>query len=252
MDNALISAVIITKNEERNIRRCLESLQGVADEIIVLDSHSTDGTKAICAEFGVRFVEQDWLGYATTKNQGNSLATHDFVLSLDADEALSPTLREAILAVKPKLENVYSFNRLTIYCGQEIRHCGWYPDRKPRLFRKGAAAWEGAYVHETLVPKADVPVQQLKGDLLHYSYYSIGEHVTRTNKYAELAAQRLVEGGKSGLLFKALFSPGFRFFKNYVLRLGFLDGFYGLVICTVSSWEVFLKYAKAIQQKRLS
>lgn len=237
-----ISAIIITKNEARNIGRCLASLEGIADEVIVLDGHSTDETVEICKAHGARVLAQDWLGYAATKNLGNEMAAHPYILSLDADEAISPALRDSILAVKGNLTGAYRFNRLAFYCGKPIRHCGWYPDAKVRLFPRGCARWEGAHVHETLATDADVRVTHLQGDLLHHTYHSVAEHRERARRYAALAAERLRGRGKVGLLLKAAFSPGWRFFQMYCLRLGFLDGWRGWRICTITAREVGRKY----------
>ncbi|MEM7036437.1 MAG: glycosyltransferase family 2 protein [Bacteroidota bacterium] len=240
-----ISAVIITKNEARNIGRCLESLQGVADEVIVLDGQSTDGTQDICRQFGAQVVDQEWKGYARTKNIGNAMAAHPYVLSLDADEALSAELKAAMLAAKSNLKGVYSFNRLAFYCGKAIRYCGWYPDRKIRLFPKGGAEWQGDFVHEELVPKPDQSQTHLPGDLLHYTYYTVDEHRARARKYADLAAEAIARKKKGGLLFKVLFSPPWRFFQMYILKLGFLDGAAGFRICRITAQEVRWKYSKA-------
>lgn len=243
-----ISAVIITKNEARNIGRCLESLQGLADEVIVVDTFSEDGTQEICLELGAKVVEKEWLGYAATKNFANGLATGDYVLSMDADEALSETLRASILGLKGNLQGVYQFNRLAFYCGQPIRHGGWYPDRKVRLFPKGGAQWEGAYVHEALVPDPALSNTWLKGDLLHYTYYTVDEHVERAKKYAALAAEKLKSRSKASLRMKALFSPTWRFVQMYCLKLGFLDGKRGYQIAAITAREVGWKYRGALRK----
>jgi glycosyltransferase involved in cell wall biosynthesis len=243
----MISAVIITQNEARNIGRCLTSLQGVADEIIVLDSASTDATAEICRQHGVRFIPVVWQGYAATKNQGNALASHVYVLSLDADEALSPELRASILAVKPRLTGVYSFHRLAFYCGRPIRHGGWYPDTKLRLFPKDKACWQGDFVHETMVADADQVQHLLAGDLLHYTYYTTEEHVARARKYAALAAASMRGRGRTGLVLKWVCSPAWRFLQMYVLKAGFLDGRAGLQIAWITAREVAWKYGWALR-----
>lgn len=250
----MITAVIITKNEERNIGRCLASLQGVADEIIVLDSHSTDQTESICMQHAVRFIRQDWLGYSATKNLGNSLASHPYILSLDADEALSEALTASISAVKPKLDGVYSFNRLAYYCGKPIHHGGWYPDEKIRLFPKGGAAWKGEFVHEELVPEAGLRRTKLQGDLLHYTYYTKEEHLLKARKYASLAADslRVRSKGLLGLLLKAAFSPLWRFLSMYFLKAGILDGRAGWQIATTTAKEVWWKYTWAMKPRNPS
>lgn len=245
-----ISAVIITHNEARNIGRCLASLKGVADEVVVLDGHSTDRTVEICREHGARVMGQDWLGYSATKNLGNEMASHPYILSMDADEALSPELKASVLAVKDSLSGAYSLNRLAFYCDRPIRHGGWYPDVKIRLFPRERARWEGAFVHEELRVDAGVPVTHLEGDLLHYTYYSVAEHRERARRYADLAAVRLRGRGKAGLLVKAIFSPAWRFFQMYCLKLGVLEGWRGWRIAMIAAREVFWKYWWAASNKR--
>ena len=240
-----ISAVIITKNEEKNLGRCLDSLKNVVDEILIVDSFSEDRTRNISEEAGAKFLEKEWMGYSATKNWANEQAKYPYILSLDADEALSPELHSAIQKAKPSLNGIYAFNRLTNYCGKWIRHSGWYPDTKVRLFPKDAAHWEGAFVHEILKTDPNQPLNHLRGDLFHYSYYTLSEHIARANTYSDLAAQQILEKEKGGLLFKCLLNPYFRFWKHYLLKGGFRDGFYGFVISAISAFEVFLKYSKA-------
>jgi len=187
-----ISAVIITQNESRNIGRCLVSLKDIADEVVVVDSGSTDDTESICREMGATFQHHDWEGYSGQKNYAETLATGEWILSIDADEALSDELRESLLLLKTSkaaADTVYSFCRLTNYCGTWIKHCGWYPDEKIRLWRKGICEWDGV-VHEELKFHTPVKRQHLNGDLLHYSYYSVEEHAARQVRYATLAAEK--------------------------------------------------------------
>lgn len=247
-----ITAVILTLNEEKNIGRCLASLQGVADEVIVLDSHSTDRTAEICQAFGVRFQTQEWLGYSATKNHGHSLASHPYILSIDADEALSPELRDSILQAKNTLSGAYSFNRLNHYAGVPVKQCGWYPDRKIRLFPIGKAAWQGAFVHETLELVAGVEETVLKGDLLHYTYESVEDHRRRARRYADLAAQKIAQSGKGGLFWKMLFSPAFRFIKMYLFQGGIGGGKYAFYVAWITAWEVREKYrgARILRKQR--
>lgn len=239
-----ITAVIITKNEERNIGRCLESLQGVADEVVVVDSGSTDQTEAICREHGARFVHHDWEDYSAQKNYANSLATHPWLLSIDADEALSPTLRENLLRLKAEgldCATVYSFNRLTNYCGHWIRHCGWYPDRKERLWAADRARWDGE-VHEELFFDQPMNHQTLAGDLLHYSYHSTSEMADRQLRYATLAAEKAFRQGKRCPAGAPVLKPCWTFVRNYLLRGGFRDGAAGFTVCRMSAYYTFLKY----------
>jgi len=243
-----ISAVIITKNEERNIERCLMSLQGVVDEIVVIDSFSTDNTKEICEKYNTNFFQQEWLGYAEQKNYANSLAKYDIILSIDADEALSDELRQSIVNLKLS-ENphfVCLIDFLPNYCGKWIYYCGWRPNKKIRIFNRTQAKWTGA-IHEMVSYPSDVAVIQLKGDMLHYSYYSIEEHILKANKFSTLSAKAYFEKGKKYSLIALLSKTSWRFLRDYFFRGGFLDGFYGFVICKIEAMATFLKYAKLKQ-----
>lgn len=241
-----ISAIIITHNEERNIGRCLESLANVADEIIVVDSGSTDGTEAICRNSGAHFEHHDWAGYSGQKNYANSLATCPWILSIDADEALSPALRKSLLTLKQqglKPNTIYFMNRLTNYCGHWIRHCGWYPDQKCRLWPNGAVEWEGEVHEELRYLKANLQTGTLDGDLLHYSYYSVADHAARQVRYATLAAKKAHDAGKKANAATVWLRPKWNFFRNYILKGGFLDGHAGYTVCRMSAYYTFMKYA---------
>lgn len=240
-----LSVVIITLNEEKNIGRCIDSVAAIADEILVVDSLSTDRTKDICLEKGARFVEQKFLGYVEQKNFALNLATHDYVLSLDADEALDEVLKESIKIIKSRFEkDGYTFNRLTNYNGHWVRHCGWYPDTKLRVVKKEKAKWVGNNPHDAL--NVEGVTGHLRGDLLHYSYDSISSHVLQTNKFSTIEAKTLFDKGKRATLVKLVTRPPFQFFKDYFLKAGFLDGKYGFVICFLNSLYVLLKYAKML------
>lgn len=246
---ANISALIITLNEEKNIQRCIDSLVNVVDEILVLDSGSTDATLEICRRNPVRLISTQWKGYAATKNEGNKLLKYEWILSLDADEALSPDLQQAIREEKSKLQGLYRMNRLSNYCGHWIRHGGWYPDRKVRLFHRDQARWSGEYVHEQLQFDSNLPIQDLKGDLLHYSYYTLEEHKKRSLHYAHLGALKLM-AMEAPIGLKKWFSPVIRFLKMFVFKAGFLDGYLGFKIAAITSHEVYLKYRWAEEYKR--
>ncbi len=239
-----LSAVIIAGNEEHNIGRCLESLQGVADEIIVLNSFSTDQTVSICRSYGVRLYQREWAGYSESKNYANSLSQYPWILSLDADEALSEELRISILRVKEDgAHDAYRVNRLNSYLGKWIRHGSWYPDRKVRLWRSGLAKWEGN-VHEKLVFRQKVSIGQLQGDLLHYTLNNHSEQLIQIDKFSTLWAEEAFKNGKSTTLMAMIFKPFARFVKNYFLKGGFRDGHEGFVIARMSSFAVFLRHIK--------
>jgi glycosyltransferase involved in cell wall biosynthesis len=243
-----ISAVIITFNEERNIARCLDSLVGIADEVVVVDSFSTDRTEEIVKSKGARFVQHAFEGHIQQKNWAITQATHPFVLSLDADEALDATLQKEILRIKANpLADGYSMNRLTNYCGKWVKHCGWYPDTKLRLWDSRKGSWTGINPHDRYEMQSGAKIEKLKGDLLHYSYYSISDHIKQVNYFTDIAAKAyVVKGGRSNG-FKIVFSPLVKFFRDYFFKLGVLDGYYGFVICMISSHATFLKYVKIKQ-----
>ncbi len=238
----MLSAVIITFNEGKNISRAIDALQNVVEEIIVVDSFSQDNTKELCQSKGVRFIEREWEGYTATKNFANSLASYAYILSIDADEVISPELANAIQQAKREgLSGCYSLNRLTNYCGHWIRHSGWYPDEKVRMFPKAQVKWVGEFVHEEL-DVGELPVHKLKGDLYHYSYHRPQDHRVRADKYSILTAQKLyVQGKKAGPIKPYLSAVG-RFIGMYVLRLGFLDGVVGFRIARISALSNILKY----------
>lgn len=237
-----LAVVIITLNEERNIERCLESIRDLADEIIVLDAFSTDKTAAICSKYGVRFEQRTWEGYAASKNYLNSLVTSDYILSLDADEALSEALYNEIKAEKTTgFKGTYSVNRMTNYMGKWIRHSGWFPDIKPRLFPKEGSYWSGEYVHEELIYPPCEP-QVFEGVLEHYSYYSYEDHRARADKYSLLTAQKFHARGKKVGPLKPYISALGRFIAMYFIKLGFLDGWKGFKIAQISAQSNVLKY----------
>ena len=250
-----ISVVIITHNEERNILRCLNSVQDVADEIVVVDSGSTDNTENICKEFGVKFVHQDWLGYSEQKNFANSLASNDWILSIDADEEISDELKHSILRYKNKHVTpslVFSMNRLTNYCGHWIRHCGWYPDRKIRIWNRTVGKWEGE-IHETIVFSEEIKEKVLQGDLLHYSFATPQDYENQQFKFAKMRGQHYYMKGKKHAGFYMFVSSIFAFIQHYFFQLGFLDGKDGFHICRITAKATKLKYQtlKELTDKKL-
>ncbi|MBI4932123.1 MAG: glycosyltransferase family 2 protein [Bacteroidetes bacterium] len=241
-----LSVVIITFNEEKNINRCLDSVKDISDDIIVVDSFSTDRTEEICKSKGARFVQHKFEGYIEQKNWAITQAKFPYVLSLDADEALSDELKKSILEAKQnwKYDGYYT-NRLTNYCGQWIHHCGWYPDKKLRLFDLRRGKWGGVNPHDKYeLIDGDKSVGMLKGDILHYSYYSVEEHYRQAEKFADISANELKKQGMKILFPMIYLKSAFKFFRNYILNLGFLDGRYGYIICRLTAWETYLKYSK--------
>lgn len=242
-----LSVAIITLNEEKNIGRCLASVVDLADEVLVIDSLSTDRTEEICRSFGVRFVPQPFLGYIEQKQFAVERCTYDLVLSLDADEALSTGLQKAIQKEKEKgfPEALYSMNRLTNYCGQWIHHSGWYPDTKLRLFDRRMAKWGGQNPHDKVIPFGrKSQVKHLTGDLLHYSYYTVEAHWKQADKFATIAAKAMAGKNKKASLPFALLKAAAKFLRNYVIKVGFLDGRNGFIISKISAWETFQKYRR--------
>ena len=247
-----ISATIITFNEESKIEKCLLSLKGVVDEIVVVDSFSNDQTAAICARYPVRFIKNVFHGYIAQKNFALQQASYDHVLSLDADEVLSETLKASILEVKSDWGNAYgySFNRFNNYCGKWIHFCGWYPDRKIRLWDRRHGKWGGEDPHDKVVLTAD-HVKRLKGDLLHYAYFTLDEHLNQMHKFAEVAAKAKYKNGKKPIfIIHVVLNPIFKFFRKYLLQLGFLDGYYGFVFCATTSALNFYKYLRLYEYHR--
>lgn len=242
-----ISAVIITYNEERNIGECIISIQEVVDEIVVVDSFSNDNTKQICEKLGVKFVQKLWEGYSAAKNWGNSLCKYEYILSIDADERLSEELKKSILERKGNLSGTYTFNRLTNYCGKWIQNSGWYPDKKKRLFPKSEAYWNDNSLHEKLLFHHSQSDTYLKGDLLHYSFYSIESHISKINKYTEIEAQQAFSSGEKVSYFAWIMGSFFKFIKIFILHKGYKDGLHGFLIASFSSYSKFLKYAKLKQ-----
>ncbi|MGE0770162.1 MAG: glycosyltransferase [Cyclobacteriaceae bacterium] len=239
-----ISAVIITFNEEANIGRCIDSLRPVVDEIVVVDCFSTDGTKAICVEKGVRFIENEFQGFAHQKNFALSMAKHEYVLSLDADEYLSEELTTAILEVKRDFKyDGYLMNRLSSYAGEWIKSCGWYPDTKLRLWKRTKGTWIGESVHEKVHLEDGCTISRLEGDLLHHAYDNITQFLEKIQRYSDIYAREHKHKIKSSG-FKIFYKTAFAFVKSFFLKHGILDGYKGLLISACNANFVFYKYAK--------
>ena len=240
---ASLSVIVITKNEADNIAACLQSVL-FADQIVVLDSGSTDDTVKIAEKMGALISQTaDWSGFGVQKNRALALASCDWVLSIDADERLSPELQAEISSVLANPEfDVYNLPRLSSYCGQDMRHSGWYPDRITRLFKRGAASFSDVLVHEKIITSR--PIGQLNSHLLHQSFASFESVLDKVNRYSTAGAQILFKRGKNASLGKALGHGLWAFFRTYVLRLGFLDGRMGLVLAISNAEGTYYRYLK--------
>lgn len=240
-----ISATIITCNEERNIARAMESLR-CCDEIVVVDSGSIDRTPEIAGKLGARVVESPWGGYARQKNLAAERASHDWILSIDADEALSEALEGEIWHIKKRgpQYDAYTMPRLAQYLGRWILHSGWYPDRKIRLYDRRKARWVGEFVHESV--QVDGRIGHLQSDLLHFTCNSLSEHLKTMDRYTTLAAEQLVAQKAHIGWPKLLFDPPLTFCRSFIVRRGYLDGVEGLTIAYMAALYNFVKYVKAL------
>lgn len=241
-----LSVVIITYNEEKNIERCLLSVKEVADEIVVLDSFSSDKTQFICEKHGVKFYQHAFDGHIQQKNRAITYASNPHILSLDADEALDPLLSKSIIEVKKDFKHDgYYMNRLTNYCGHWVKHCGWYPDAKLRLWDSRKGRWTGVNPHDKYeLFDGDKNTSHLKGDILHYSYYSLEDHYKQVEYFTTIASKAYLEKQKTAPFFKLIVNPIAKFIDHYLLKLGFLDGKSGYRISKISAYATYLKYKK--------
>ena len=238
-----IAAAIITFNEEKNIERCIKGLIDCVDEIVVLDSFSSDRTKEICERYQVRFVQKEWEGYAKTKNKLNDLIDAEYIFSIDADEVPDIVLREDIRKIKEDTFNgIYILNRKTNYCGKWIKYCGWYPEYKKRIFPNSQACWKGDFVHEYLSFDSKMKFKNLNGHLEHYSYYNRQEHRSRANKYAVLSAQKYYNTKRKVFFLQSELSAVVKFLNIFIFKMGFLDGIAGFHIAWISGLSNRLKY----------
>lgn len=238
-----LSVTVITRNESSNISAALESVSW-ADEIVVVDAESTDDTAAIARRFTPRVMVREWPGFVAQKNFAATQACHDWILSIDADERVSPALADEIrdaLRVEPA-DAGFRVPRASFYLGRWLRSTDWYPDFQLRLYDRRRARWEGRYVHESVL--ADGTVRKLRGELLHYPYRDIAHHVQTIDRYTTLVAEQAAEQGKRASMADLLVRPPLAFLRNYVLRLGIRDGRVGLVVSLLNSYYVFLKFAK--------
>lgn len=247
-----ISGVVITYNEEKNLARCLESMQGLADEIVVVDSYSEDQTAEIAQNFGAKFIKHSFEGHIEQKNFAAKQAQHNIILSLDADEAVNDKLADAIRAVKANWQHdAYSFRRLNQYAGKWIYYGAWRRDVNIRLFDRRKAVWGGYNPHDKVVTTANGSTSKLKGHLLHYAYDPedpvavFSEHANQINRFSTIWAEGAYKKGKKVIwVWHLVARPAFQFFQEYFLQLGFLDGFRGFLLARASAWHKYMKYLK--------
>ncbi len=240
-----ISAALITCDEEKKIRRALESLNGIADEIVIVDSGSADRTLEICAEYGARITSNEWQGYRYQKQLATDLAKFEWVLSLDADEEISPELREEIISWKNTPEDpadAFLLPRMTLLMGTWIKHTTWYPDWQLRLFRKDKGKWTGLNIHESF--STEGKTARMSGHILHYTYASVSEYLVQLEKFTTLAAEDYLARGKRPGTLRLIVSPPAVFLKNYILKAGFMDGRAGFVVSCLSAVSTFFKILK--------
>jgi len=240
-----LSVILITRNEEANLRDCLTSLGGLAQQVVIVDTASSDGTIAIAQEFGAIIAQPaDWPGFGPQKNRALDLATGDWVLSLDADERLTPELRAEIAGVleKPSNSTCFAIPRLSWYCGRFIRHSGWNPDYVDRLFQRGTARFSNDLVHERLIPSGSVV--KLKNHMLHYSFMNHAQVQEKMERYSTASAQQAFAKGKTASPLKAILHGAWSFFRTYILRAGFLDGPQGFSLALANAKGSYLRYIK--------
>lgn len=238
-----ISAVIISLNEEAHIEECIQSILPITDDIVLVDSGSTDNTINIAKKYKVNIHQIEWLGYGGTKNYGNQKAQNDWILSIDADEVISEELRQSILSCDLNDDHVYQIKSLVNFDGHWVKYCGWHPDWKYRLFNKRQTEWDLTAVHENLIHLDKFKASKLDGNLLHYSYDTIEDLNYKTAKYAQLKAEKWHNEGRNIGRTKRMLGPAFAFIKTYIIKRGFLDGQHGYLIAQSSARTIRLALA---------
>lgn len=248
-----LSISIVSCNEEQNLERCLSSTRGLAAEIIVIDSGSEDRTVEVACAHGATVIEQEWLGFRDQKNFALEQCTQPWVLALDSDEALSSELRQSIedffsKGLHEKHESA-ACNRMVWFLGRWIKHGDWYPDRKTRLFKRELARWGGSIEHDKIEMQNDQPPLILNGDLLHFSFENMAGYISKINRYADAFLQRKREAGKKWCLISNLTRPPWKFFRAYIMRRGFLDGYPGLWIALATAFQGFIRHSVAYEDR---
>ncbi len=248
--NQDLSIVIIANNASLRIGEVLGAVRRLSDDIVVLDSGSEDDTVEIALDLGASIHHQEWRGYSATKNIGNGLASHDWILSVDADEVLSEQLIDSIEDLEFRENEIYLLDRVNYFCGKKIRFSHWYPDRIPRLFNRKLAHWEGDFVHEKLIFNSNIKTRLLRGKLHHYSYETYQQRKEKITSYAQLSAYERFQKGKRTNWLWTIITSITKFFITYVIHLGFLDGYAGLQIAYTDALQTWLRSMKMLQLQK--
>jgi len=235
------SVVIITLNEEKNIGRCIESASLVSDDIVIIDAMSTDKTVQIAKSRGARVVVKKWEGYSENKNVGAELAKNDWIISIDADEVISDELARSILNIEKNENTIYQINRLNNFLGKWVKHSGWYPSWKKRIYNKNKYHWNEAAVHEDLVGHSPMKLKKIKGRLLHYSYQSQMDVDLKIDRYSKLLAKDIIKNKKHIRGVKRFFGPTYKFINTFIFKFGFLDG--------ITGYKISKMNAKVVREK---
>ena len=245
------SIVIITFNEEKLIEKCIDAASKVSNDIVVIDSHSTDKTSEIVKSKGARIFLKKWRGYSFAKNFGTEQCKNDWIISIDADEILSDELIVTINNLVPKTNTIYQINILGNFLGKWVKHSGWYPSWKKRIYNKNERRWDNAKVHEALTSKGGINLKKIKGNVLHYSYISINDIEEKTIRYAKLLAREMIKNKNTPSLLKQILGPQYKFINTFIFKLGFLDGKTGYLISKMNSDVVRKKihYFKVFTKK---
>lgn len=240
-----LSAAIMTFNEEKNLDRTLKALEDICDEIVIVDSRSTDRTEEICKKYGAKFIKQKWLGYGRQRNVAIENCSGRWILAVDADEELSPELRDRIKNIiesDDTSKKVFEINRLSVCFGKKIKYGGWGTSYAVRLFLKGAGKFNDNTVHESFV--TDEMIYKIKEDIYHHSYLTLEDYFSKFNRYTTEGALEYYKKGKKASIFQIVFNPLYKFIRMYIFRLGFLDGVEGFLLASTSSLYSMVKYFK--------
>jgi len=251
-----ISVCIITYNEEKNIAACIESVKSFSDQILVVDSNSTDDTVSICNKLGAEVIVHPWVGYKNQKQFALDSALHEWVFSIDADERVSKELADKIVNIKKGLydpkEKAFYVNRRNYYLGKWIKYGGWYPEKRIRFFNRNFCKWGGTDPHDKVIPSDDCPLGDINLDIIHYPYRDISHHIDTINRYSVIAADENLKKGREIYFSQIIYKPIYKFFRDYILKRGFLLGKVGFIHSVMGAFSVFAKYLKTYEKQHLN